>query len=334
MLTLGIDEVGRGPWAGPLVVGAVVLDSADVPSGLKDSKQTTKKFREREIVAIQVRARAIGLGWVSAPQLDRVGMTRALHLAAAEALRQVLEYALPDQIDQIVIDGTGNFLDDFPDPTIRHQLRDKILVMPKADAKIATASAASIVAKVFRDNYMTQLANIFPEYDFSHNVGYGVKKHAAAIRKFGVIPGVHRASFRPIREFLGDTIETRGDWQDSKKLNSTIGRRAETVAADFLITHGHDVIERNYKTRFYEIDIISQKGNCLYFTEVKYRSNPKTGDGVAAITPQKLTRMKRAATDFLANFHKLTDDFDVKISAISLSNNPPTVEEFIENVAA
>lgn len=333
MLTLGIDEVGRGPWAGPLTVSAVLLDSNDVPTGLKDSKQTTKHFREREICLIQQQARAIGLGWVTAQQLDNLGMTRALHVATATAVREVLNYVMPEQIDQIVIDGTGNFLDDFPDVAMREKLRDKILVLPKADAKIAAVSAASIVAKVFRDRYMTQLARIFPEYDFRYNVGYGVKKHADAIKNFGVIPGVHRASFRPIREFLGEKPEVRGTWQDSAKLASTAGRQAETVAADFLRDHGHEILARNYKTRFYEIDIISRKGKCLYFTEVKFRHNNRAGDGLAAITPVKLTQMKRAATDFLANFRGATDDLDIKIAAISLSHEPPTVDEFIENVA-
>ena len=333
MLTLGIDEVGRGPWAGPLTVGAVLLDSDEIPIGLKDSKQTTKRFREREIILIQQQACAIGLGWITAQQLDSLGISRALHAAATTALREILNSVAPEQIDQIIIDGTGNFLDDFPDRQIREQLRDKILVLPKADARIAAVSAASIVAKVFRDRYMAQLSRLFPKYDFEHNVGYGVKKHSDAIKRLGIIPGIHRTSFRPIREFLGEKPETRGTWQNSAKLAATVGRRAETVAANFLSGHGHKILTRNYKTRLYEIDIISQKGHCLYFTEVKYRHSNCAGDGLTAITPPKLAQMKRAATDFLANFRDATDDLDIKIAAISMSHEPPEVDEFIENVA-
>ena len=350
MLTIGIDEVGRGPWAGPLTVGAVLLDSASIPDGLKDSKQTNKKFRENEIREIQKLAKSCGLGWISAPNLDKIGMTKSLHCAAATAFAQILDFVSPDdfrEISQIVIDGTGNFLDDFrenlPEADFMkfsqkfgtdfiEQFSEKILVMPKADAKVAAVSAASILAKVFRDRYMIQLDQIFTGYDFAKNMGYGTKNHSSALSKIGVIPGVHRASFRPIREALGEKTESRGTWQNSQKLAETSGRKAEIEAANFLAINGHKIISQNYKTKFYEIDIISQKNKTLYFTEVKFRENANHGDGLDAITPKKLAQMRKAAKIFLATFHGITDDFDVNISAISMSGNPPFIEKYVENV--
>jgi ribonuclease HII len=353
MLTIGIDEVGRGPWAGPLAVCAVLLDSAHIPDGLKDSKQTTKKFRETEIREIQKSAISIGLGWISAPVLDQVGMTHALHLATMTAFSQILEQISANdfrKISQIVIDGTGNFLENFRENLLKNSpadfakfqkkfgadfiedFREKILVMPKADAKVSAVSAASIIAKVYRDRYMAQISRIFPAYDFAKNSGYGVKNHRAALEKFGVISGVHRASFKPIREILGEKIESRGSWQTSRKLAETSGRKAEIEAANFLVRNGHEIISQNYKTRFYEIDIISRKAETLYFTEVKFRENRNHGDGLDAITPKKLAQMKKAAEIFLASFREITDDFDIKISAIALTGNPPEVEKYIENV--
>lgn len=330
MMTLGIDEVGRGPWAGPLAVGVVILDSVNVPGGLADSKKMSAKSREKESVLIKKSARAIGVAFVDARNLDKLGMTKSLHLAAQNAYFQ-LPKILRDQVEQIVIDGTGNFLSEIENA---ENLADKILVMPKADAKVAAVSAASIVAKVARDHYMTRLAQIFPGYDFDKNMGYGTAAHLAALKKFGVIDGVHRASFRPIREILGEKIAEKGSWQDSTKLAATSGRKAEIAAAEFLQENDHKILARNYKTKFYEIDIISQHENALYFTEVKFRENDKFGDGLDAITPKKLMQMRRAAEIFLASFRAETDDFDIQLSAIALSGEPPAVIKYVENIAA
>ena len=152
---LGIDEVGRGPWAGPLVVGACVLGDAQI-EGLTDSKKLTPKKREALAPIIQEKA-AVGLGWVSAAELDELGMTAALCKACREAVKQI---HVP--FHEIIIDGTINFLRDTP-------LASHVQVLTKADLLVPEVSAASIVAKVARDNYMYKLAEKYP--------GYGFEKH-------------------------------------------------------------------------------------------------------------------------------------------------------------
>ena len=166
---LGIDEVGRGPWAGPLVVGACVLGDAQI-EGLTDSKKLTPKKREALAPIIREQA-AVGLGWISAEELDRIGLSQALCKAARAAVKQI---KVP--FHEIIIDGTVNFLRDTP-------LASHVQVLKKADLLVPEVSAASIVAKVARDEYMYQLAKKYPGYGFEKHVGYGTAAHKAALEK-------------------------------------------------------------------------------------------------------------------------------------------------------
>jgi ribonuclease HII len=184
MLTLGIDEVGRGCWAGPLVAGAVVL--AQPLAGLKDSKLLSKRQRERLTAEIETTAVTIGLGWVKPAEIDEIGLTAAVGLAMRRALTQIsAEY------DDIVIDGNINFLADNP----------KARAVIKADATVPAVSAASIVAKVARDRYMTEIAQQYPNYGFERHVGYGTALHHAQLKLHGV-SDLHRRSFKPIQALL------------------------------------------------------------------------------------------------------------------------------------
>ncbi|HET7059985.1 MAG TPA: ribonuclease HII [Candidatus Saccharimonadales bacterium] len=180
MITVGVDEVGRGCWAGPLVAGAVIL--AEPIAGLKDSKKLSKKQRERLASEIQVQAVAIGLGWVKPAEVDEIGLTAATRLAMERALEQImLEY------DEIIIDGNLNFLAD----------NSKTRAVVKADDTIPVVSAASIVAKVARDNYMAEVAEKYPEYGFARHVGYGTAMHLERLKLHGV-SDLHRRSFKPV----------------------------------------------------------------------------------------------------------------------------------------
>lgn len=186
-MILGIDEVGRGPWAGPLVIGAVVFGDG-VIEGLTDSKKLTKKRREELNIVIRRQASGFGLGWVSAAEIDEIGLSAALVLATKRAVEQInVPY------HEIIIDGTINFLSD----TSKAQY---VTTLKKADLLIPSVSAASIIAKVARDNYMTQQAEIYPEYMFESHVGYGTAVHREAIDKFGVTP-LHRLSFAPLAKY-------------------------------------------------------------------------------------------------------------------------------------
>lgn len=183
-MIVGIDEVGRGCWAGPLVAGAVLL-GAKVP-GLKDSKKLSKLQREKLALAIAESGAQIGLGWVTPAEVDELGLTQAVRVAMKRALDQVA-----GPYSEVVIDGNLNFLAHLPET--------KALI--KADDTVPAVSAASIVAKVARDKYMVELAGDYPGYGFESHVGYGTALHLTSLQKLGV-SDMHRKSFKPVRALL------------------------------------------------------------------------------------------------------------------------------------
>lgn len=312
---MGIDEVGRGSWAGPLVVGAVVLGGM-VIDGLTDSKKLTKKRRESLDFEIRKKAKSIGLGWVDSNEIDEIGLSEALKLATRHAVEQInVPY------HEIIIDGNVNFLTGTAKENI-------VKTMKKADLLIPCVSAASIVAKVARDRYMTQQDKAHRGYKFNNNVGYGTAAHQVAINKLGVTK-LHRLSFAPLKKYF--TSQTPPDVSVTTVNDVTtkqIGDSAEDVAAKYLKKKGHKILNRNWKTKFCEIDIVSSKSDTIYFTEVKYRKKPDQGGGLGAITPRKIRQMKFAVKLYVLS-NKI-NDVNLRMSAISLSGQPPTVDDFVK----
>lgn len=306
-MIVGIDEVGRGAWAGPLVVGAVVLGDART-DGLTDSKKLTRKARERLAARIRREAAGVGLGWVSARQVDSLGLGQALRLGARRAVA-----ALRCEYSEIIIDGTVRLIDG-----------DNVTTLAKADLLIPAVSAASIVAKVARDAYMTRLDGVFDGYGFAGHVGYGTAAHQAALRVHGVLP-VHRESFAPVAALTGGSVG-----KSVAARPATIGARAEDAAADYLAARGHAIRARNWKTPRCEIDIVSVKDGVLYFTEVKYRRQGNQGGGVAALTPEKLARMAYASETYVARAG--LGAAVRRLSAIAMTGEPPRVESYFESV--
>ena len=308
MTILGIDEVGRGPWAGPLVVGAVILPD-NRPSWideLTDSKKLTTKKRESLSEIILEEAPATGLGWVSSKEIDEVGLSAALKLATRRAVHIIQQTTTP--FNEIIIDGTVNFLQDT-------MLAKNVTVLKKADYLIKEVSAASIIAKVARDHYMYELAKRYPEYGFDKHVGYGTAFHKKAIETFGVCVE-HRMSFKPIASLSNTTKNGSNNRMDTK----SIGNHAEKVVADYLVSRGHRIIARNNKTKYYEIDIISTYKNKLFFTEVKYRKTSTHGTPLEAITPEKLKQMTFAANSFL-RFHPEYNNYQPTLAAAAVSGD-------------
>ncbi len=351
-MILGIDEVGRGPWAGPLVVGAVILGGAEI-DGLNDSKKLTKKRREALDAEIREKAAVWALGWVSAGELDDIGMSQALRLATRRAVKKVQEKCQANGVkfEEIIIDGTVNFLADTA-------LGQYVTVMAKADGLVPSVSAASIIAKVARDAYMADQDSIYPGYGFKSHAGYGVKAHREAIEKLGVCPE-HRLSFAPLAKYAempksggGLSAEEAVPGVKPRQPNATgaqprkeyseadespprtsstrdAGNKGEQAAADWLAAEGHEIIARNWRTRWCEIDIISRKGKTLYFTEVKYRKNAKYGDGLVAITAKKQQQIRFAAEFFLAK-HPQYSGHDVRLLAADVGSEPARVQQIIE----
>ncbi len=185
MLKVGVDEAGRGAWAGPLVAAAVLIDDAfDYDwSEVTDSKKLTKSKREKVLPIIQARVLSVGIGWVHANSIDKIGLQVANQLAMRRAVTQIDR---PDA--KLLLDGNIAYL----------QGAETII---GGDALVPCISAASIIAKVFRDRFMCRLAEKYQNYGFDKHVGYGTALHTAALKSYGVTR-LHRHSYAPVKAFL------------------------------------------------------------------------------------------------------------------------------------
>ncbi len=179
----GIDEAGRGPWAGPLVAAAVILDIATFDNDkIKDSKMLTPKRREELSPWIQENCLAFAVGEVSSEEIDTIGLQMANKTAmkrAIEGLKIKPEFILTDYVGRI----------DFRTPFQSIKSGDKISF---------SIAAASIIAKVYRDKLMLEFASKYPEYGFEKHKGYGTKLHQEMLLKYGICP-IHRQCFKPIK---------------------------------------------------------------------------------------------------------------------------------------
>ncbi|WP_126641694.1 ribonuclease HII [Embleya hyalina] len=175
----GVDEVGRGAWAGPVLVAAAITDLSVPPAGLTDSKLLTARRREELAAAVEPWVRAYAFGAAEPEEIDTLGMTAALRLAAVRALS-----ALPIRPDTIVLDGKHDFLG------VPWAVRCVI----KGDQSCVGVAAASVLAKVRRDAMMAGLGEKYPEYGFAGNAGYPAPVHRAALAEFGPTPH-HRMSW-------------------------------------------------------------------------------------------------------------------------------------------
>ena len=180
----GMDEAGRGSWAGPVVAAAVILPKGTRLPGLNDSKLLSEKKRE-ELFEIIIKKCDYGIGFAKPSEVDKHGLTRATELAFQRALDQ-----LSSKPDHLQIDGRDKFKLSVPYESII-----------KGDQKIRCISAASIVAKVSRDRHMKSLAKKHQNYDFHLHKGYGTKRHQACLKKWGPSP-IHRLSYKPIIDSL------------------------------------------------------------------------------------------------------------------------------------
>lgn len=183
----GIDEVGRGPLAGPVVTACVILPKDCKIRHLNDSKKIPKKHHEEIYEEVLARALGVGIGIVDNDTIDRVNIYEATKLGMLQAIEQMKgEVTKPDYL---LIDAMQL---DTPIPQ---------LSLIKGDANSLSIAAASIVAKVTRDRMMAEYAKEYPGYAFDKNVGYSTKDHLAGLKQYGVTP-IHRKSFEPIKSML------------------------------------------------------------------------------------------------------------------------------------
>lgn len=187
----GIDEAGRGAWAGPVYAAAVVLpidrpNLTELLDGVRDSKLLSPARREALLPVIEDVAVAVGVGWASPAEIDELGI--------APATRQAMLRALSDlngQVSALLIDYVR-----LPESDLHQR------ALPKADACCLSVAAASIVAKVTRDQLMVALEQDYPGYGFARHKGYGTRQHREALARLGPLP-IHRKSWRPVRDMLG-----------------------------------------------------------------------------------------------------------------------------------
>ena len=270
-LVAGIDEVGRGPLAGPVVAAAVILPKECKIEGVNDSKKLSAKKREELYDIILEKAVSYGIGVVSNERIDEINILQATYEAMREALSQLkpkAEYILADAVTI---------------PMVSTPQRGIV----KGDAKSMSIGAASIVAKVYRDRMMEAYEEVYPGYGFASNKGYGAAEHIEGIRKQGITP-IHRKTF--VKNFLPQDGDTAADK----------GHRGEVLAAKQMEKMGYEILERNFHALKGEIDIIAKKENVIVFTEVKYRKNEEMGTPAEAVNHWKQQHIIRAAKAYIA----------------------------------
>ncbi len=270
----GIDEAGRGPLAGPVVAAAVILPEEAPPlEGLNDSKRLTPRRREALAAGLKEIGAVVGIGMVSPAEIDRFNILQATMTAMQRALRRL------SPVPAIVL-VDGNKAPQFPGIEVR--------CIVNGDSKSASIAAASIAAKVYRDEIMRRYDEIYPGYGFASHKGYGTAEHIQALKQLGPCP-IHRYSFAPVSSM-------------GKEKDNVIspGVLAEQRACDFLKKRGYFIKERNYRLKTGEIDIIAGKENFLAFVEVKMRSGIDESRPCERVTPQQQARIIRTAEAYVA----------------------------------
>lgn len=187
----GVDEVGRGPLAGPVVAAAVILDPQNIPVGLDDSKKLTAAHREALEISI-LETSIVAIGEASVEEVDAHNILQATFIAMRRA------------VANLPVDPVGLLVDGNQDPGIPIPTQ----LVKGGDARVKSIAAASIIAKVYRDAHMKKIAGEYPEYGWERNAGYGVPEHLAALDRVGISPH-HRISFAPVSRVKTQKTLTR-----------------------------------------------------------------------------------------------------------------------------
>jgi len=302
----GLDEAGRGAWAGPLVAGAAILP-LDWPrlardlAGLRDSKRLAPRRRASFYERIGQSASASSVGVVSSVLLDESGVVAATRLAMKRAL------------DNLVIPADYLLIDFFP--LSYRDLPHKSIT--GGDDLCFSIAAASIVAKVMRDRMMVALDRVFPGYGFAQHKGYGTPQHRQALYRLGPCP-IHRLSYAPMR-FM---IEGKRRGKEENKMGDErreLGHLGEQMAAQHLEKEGYVICEMNYRCTAGEIDIVALDGECLAFVEVRTRRSKKFGSPEESITAAKKQKLIEVAQTYLQEHESLPLDWRIDMVSIQLS---------------
>ena len=281
----GIDEVGRGPLAGPVVAGAVILPRDSKILYLNDSKQLTAKKRDELYDVIMREAVAVGIGYASPARIDEINILQATYEAMREAISK-----LSVKPDVLLNDAVK-----IPQVDIRQ------VPIIKGDAKSVSIAAASIVAKVTRDRLMEEYDKVLPGYGFASNKGYGSAEHIAALKEIGPSP-IHRPHQKKERV--------------SHLNQREVGTRQESRAAEYLESLGYHILVRNFRCRFGEIDLIAKQDDTYIFIEVKYRTGRTAGDPTSAVDGKKQKKISKTA-DYYRMLHQIPMDVPCRFDVVA-----------------
>ena len=243
-LVAGVDEVGRGPLAGPVIACALILPTEHSIKGLKDSKKLSKKKREELFPIIKDQAISIGLGISNVKTIDKYNIREATFMAMKSALRKLDPKPVRALID-------GEYIKDISIP-------NKGIV--GGDNLIDSIKAASIIAKVTRDDIMKEYAKIFYEYGFEKNSGYGTKIHMDALKKYRATP-IHRKSFKPVSNALPSI-----SWLLKNNRIKWLGQKLAALYLRKLNFEKIEIINKHFISK--KIDIVCFKSNVHYFINV------------------------------------------------------------------
>ena len=303
VIIAGVDEAGRGPLAGPVVAAAVILPNSYNLEGLDDSKKVTPKKRSQLFVEIQHQATAIGVGVVAAADIDKTNILQATQQAMKMALGR-----LKPRPDQAVIDG-------YALPT--QIIPNKGVI--KGDQTVDVIKAASIIAKVTRDNMMEQYDIIFPVYGFKKHKGYGTREHMDKLR-LNKACAIHRKSFKPVAAAMPTLSWLRKEGR--------IVQWGEQVAAVYLIEKGYEILTMNLCCDPYgEIDIIAEKDGIIIFVEVKTYSKKQLGTSAQNINQNKLKKLKAAINKYTVDM-QVENDISLDVICVYLQPLAPKFKHF------
>ena len=303
-LICGVDEAGRGPLAGPVCAAAVLLPEGMMIEGIDDSKKLTEKKRELLFDIIREKAVAYNVGWASVEEIEEINILNAAMLAMKRAVE-----GLSVEPDLALIDGNK-----------RPELKIPCIDIVKGDEKSQSIGAASILAKVSRDRLMKELAVKYPEYGFEKHKGYSSELHREMILKHGPCE-IHRLSF------LGSLLHP--ETKKPKTRAHKTGARGEARALELLEKKGFELVERNYRSEYGEIDIIVKNSEYLVFVEVKTRRISSIERPSVWVDRKKQKKLIKTAQIFMTeNKTELQPRFDI----VEVVNNTETGESYLEHI--
>ena len=368
-LVAGVDEVGRGPLAGPVMAAAVILpsdllstDQQSLPHWLSlvdDSKALTPLQRRKALEHIEAHATAIGLGMATPQEIDLKGIGEATRWAMRRAIDD-----LPLRPSYLLIDFihpkySSGFLNDhgFQTTSALSSVKPPECSIPfqalvRGDSLSYSIAAASIVAKVTRDRLMEGADAIYPGYEFSRHKGYPTSQHLRLLALQGPCP-IHRRSFGPLRTGadskkwnvvppLGVTTGTRrpvhraagpkGSQLAMSTARSRLGARGEGVAREYLKASGYEIEANNFRCPLGEVDIIAWDRACLVFVEVRTRRDTEYGTPEESLTKQKQHKLIATAETYIQSRSTPPEEWRIDLIGVRLSSRGAIERvEHIEN---